>query len=187
MKFFVAAIPGVKGNSKRVVKKGGRPSLIGDPLARKRERELVALLAEFRPSAPLDGPLRLDVTFVMPIPSSFPKWKRAAALAGDVYPTRRPDRGNILKLVEDAMEGVFYRDDAQIVRGEVRKAYGDAPGYLIELEQLHETTFARGAPAPRAPRRPGRGGGALMRVKVGDRRREVIHEILHGGRGRRKT
>jgi len=34
------------------------------------------------------------------------------------------DRGNLLKLVEDAMNGLVYEDDSQICGGDVQKIWG---------------------------------------------------------------
>jgi len=143
----VRGVPGVKGNSKRIVqnRKTGAAFLIGDSKARKREKDLVSLLSEHAPPAPLEGPLRMDVVFVMPIPKSMSKWRKAAALDGrGVYPSKRPDRGNLLKLLEDALEACgFYRDDSQIVDGVVAKAYGETPGTRVWLTQLEEATRVR--------------------------------------------
>lgn len=61
------------------------------------------------------GPVALMVTAVMPVPASWPKWKREAAQAGEVAPTAKPDMDNIEKAVKDAMNGVVYRDDSQVV------------------------------------------------------------------------
>ena len=141
LEFFIAQTPTQKGNSKRILRgRGGVPFIASSSKHKKAEETLAARAYEHRPPAPLTGPVRLEVTFVMPIPSSLPKWARAAAVAGLIYPAKRPDRGNLLKLVEDALEGPFYGDDAQIVDGPVRKAYGETPGYRIVLEQIEEAT-----------------------------------------------
>ena len=63
----------------------------------------------------LEGALALDVSVLVAIPASWSKKKQAAAQAGDVRPTGKPDNSNMLKLIEDALNGVLWKDDAQIV------------------------------------------------------------------------
>lgn len=58
-------------------------------------------------------------------PKSVSKKKRAQMLSGDIRPTVKPDADNIAKAVCDALNGVAYKDDAQIVILGVRKAYAD--------------------------------------------------------------
>jgi len=70
------------------------------------------------PWEPLQGPLRLLVTAWLPMPKSIPKKRREAAL-----PTKRPDLDNYVKMVEDALLGYAFNDDAQIVTIEARKRY----------------------------------------------------------------
>lgn len=140
LEFFVPMKVAVKGNSKKIAKFGNRLAIIGDDKARAAEESLVARLLEHRPAAPMVGPVRLDVTFVMQVPLGFPAWKRKAAVEGRIHPDKRPDRGNALKLLEDALSGAFYVDDAQVVTGEVGKAYGEVPGYRITLTRLAQAT-----------------------------------------------
>lgn len=154
IEFFLPSKVAVKGNSKRIVKFGSRLALIGDEKARRAEETLVARLMEFRPAEPFAGPVRLTVTFVMGIAASWPRWKQQAALEGRLWPTSRPDRGNALKLIEDAMNGLFFVDDSQVVDGPVTKVYGQIPGYRIRLEELPQATKeseaarAKAAPTP---------------------------------------
>lgn len=64
---------------------------------------------------PTEQPVALTLTIVMPIPSSWPTWKRELAEAGQVLPTTKPDADNCEKAVKDALNGVCWRDDAQVV------------------------------------------------------------------------
>jgi len=140
LEFFVAQRPRQKGNSKRLIRVGRarRWMLVPRTDDKVAEDALAARVQAFRPPAPLFGPVRLDVTFCMPVPRSWPLRRREAALAGRELPAVRPDRGNLLKLVEDALEGPFYVDDGQIVAGEVAKVYAEIPGYRIRLGSLPE-------------------------------------------------
>lgn len=80
-----------------------------------------------RGEPPMDGPLALSVVAVLPVPTSWSRRKRDAAVAGAVWPTSRPDLDNYVKAACDALNAIVYRDDSQIVRMEAIKKYGDAP------------------------------------------------------------
>lgn len=71
---------------------------------------------EWLPRPPYEGPLQLQVTARMMKPLSKPKKKRC-------WPTGKPDWDNLGKLVSDALNGLVYRDDAQICRAFVEKDY----------------------------------------------------------------
>ncbi|MCA6391273.1 MAG: RusA family crossover junction endodeoxyribonuclease [Cytophagales bacterium] len=72
--------------------------------------------------------LGLMFVAVFPIPKKFTKAQRAAALVGDLRPTKKPDLSNIQKALEDGMNGVVYYDDCQITEsGGCKKIYGEIP------------------------------------------------------------
>ena len=50
------------------------------------------------------------------------------------YPTVRPDWDNLGKMVSDALNGLAYHDDKQIVSATVEKQYGDPERIEITLE-----------------------------------------------------
>ena len=54
------------------------------------------------------------------------------------WPTSRAngDRTNLLKSIEDALTGVVWHDDSQVVDGPVRKAYGDSDLIRIYVHEL---------------------------------------------------
>lgn len=82
---------------------------------------------------PLAGPLELEILAVMPIPASWPKKKRADALAGRVQPTGKPDFDNILKMC-DGLNAVVWQDDAQVTTlARPRKRYGAVPRLEITV------------------------------------------------------
>ncbi len=66
-------------------------------------------------------------------PASWSKKKRAAALAGEVYPTTKPDVDNIAKAVGDGANGVVWRDDKQIVDLRVRRRYAETPCLAVDV------------------------------------------------------
>ena len=89
-------------------------------------RALVAL-APWRERLPLQGPLVLCAVFTLPVPKSWSKKDRAAALDGSKRPTGKPDVDNLVKLATDALNGVVWVDDSQLVSVTMSKCYGDVP------------------------------------------------------------
>lgn len=79
--------------------------------------------------APLDGPLIVDFVFVMPRPRA-KVWKTKPMPR---YPhTGTPDRDNLIKSVQDALNGLVWADDAQIFDGRIEKwvASGDEQSHV---------------------------------------------------------
>lgn len=69
------------------------------------------------------------------VPASWSKKKIAAALAGQVHPTTKPDIDNVEKAVFDGLNGVIWRDDVQVVAVTKRKRYGATPGVTVEVSE----------------------------------------------------
>lgn len=92
-----------------------------------------------RPRNLFTGPLRVDLVFVLPIPSSWPAAEKAAAVTGAKLPVGRPDRDNLEKLVLDAMKGMFYVDDSQVCAGETTKIYGVDPRTEVRITPILES------------------------------------------------
>lgn len=78
--------------------------------------------------------LDLRVLAFYQIPASASKKKRAAMLAGEIRPTKKPDADNILKVVADSLNNVAYRDDAQIVDTQLRKFFSDQPRVEVIIQ-----------------------------------------------------
>lgn len=96
--------------------------------------------------APVEGALKVCVFASFPIPASWPKKRRQAALAGTARPTSKPDADNLLKIL-DALNQVVWRDDSQIVDGFVRKLYSETPELVVTVEVISEPA-AVSAPQP---------------------------------------
>lgn len=86
--------------------------------------------------APLSGPISLRLEIGVAIPRSWPKKRRALALDGLMWPTGRPDLDNQLKLIGDALNGIVWADDAQIVRAEVVRRYAEAPAAVLTVQEI---------------------------------------------------
>lgn len=73
----------------------------------------------------LEGPLLLEMDLYFQIPKSTRKKDVPLMLDKSIRPVKRPDLDNCLKAVSDALNGVAYKDDSQIVGAVLRKYYGD--------------------------------------------------------------
>lgn len=88
------------------------------------------------PAQPMVGPLRLEVLCIYAIPPSWTKAKQATARAGKVWKTTTPDHDNLVKQISDALNGIAYADDAQIVVSQVGKRYGYPERTEVRIRQL---------------------------------------------------
>jgi Holliday junction resolvase RusA-like endonuclease len=84
---------------------------------------------------PIGGPVAVDVVARFAVPVRTNKANRAAMLAGQVMPICTPDADNIAKNL-DALNGVAFTDDAQIVRLTVVKRYAETAGVTVTIEPL---------------------------------------------------
>lgn len=85
---------------------------------------------------PRGAALSVTVEAVCPVPESATKKQRAEMLAGRTMPTKKPDADNVLKIILDALNGVAYEDDRQIVALAIRKAYGEKPGVRVKIRTI---------------------------------------------------
>jgi Holliday junction resolvase RusA-like endonuclease len=83
----------------------------------------------------LEGPLAVNVRAYLPIPTSWPKKKKAAAALGTTRPVTKPDVDNIAKML-DALTGVVWHDDRQIADLYIRKEYSDKPALAVTVSRL---------------------------------------------------
>lgn len=88
---------------------------------------------------PMHGPLALRLEFRRQAPRSTPKRPTQRVPWPWAWMTK-PDCSNLAKPVEDALNGIAWLDDAQIVALTVEKRQGPdvLPGVLIELQCLDE-------------------------------------------------
>jgi len=83
----------------------------------------------------LETPVNLYLYIRAPIPKSLPKKRLEACLNGSEKPIKKPDASNVLKSVEDAMNGVVYKDDSQIVNIHVTKVYSSVSGIDVCVKE----------------------------------------------------
>jgi len=86
-------------------------------------------------SEPLETPVNLYLYIRAPIPKSYSKKKVADCLNGLEQPMKKPDSSNVLKSVEDAMNGVVYMDDCQIINHHITRVYSTLSGVDICVKE----------------------------------------------------
>lgn len=138
IQFFVAGIP-QPGGSKRgfLNKKSGRVNIVEDNKRSKDWRSVVAITAAEHIASPLSGALYVRVTFLLPRPKGHLRTgRRAGELRNSApeFPTTKPDATKLWRSTEDALKGIAWMDDSQVVAQHIRKEYGH-PGALIEIRE----------------------------------------------------
>lgn len=68
-------------------------------------------------------------------PKSTSKKRKLEMLEGKELPLKKPDMDNIVKVVADALNGVAYHDDTQIVYVAAKKCYSAMEGLDITVEE----------------------------------------------------
>ena len=87
---------------------------------------------------PFENAIRSEIEVFMPVPRSDSKKKKELKLSGKIRPTMKPDNDNIAKSVLDALNGLAYVDDKQIVELKVNKYYGAEAYVYVKLTELEE-------------------------------------------------
>lgn len=85
-----------------------------------------------------DIPLTCIITIYKGIPKSVSKKRSLKMLCQIIRPTTKPDIDNSVKSIFDALNGVAYHDDSQIVDLSVRKVYGETPKVEVEIYEYEE-------------------------------------------------
>ena len=88
---------------------------------------------------PFLGEVEVDICAYFEIPKSWSKKKQALAKERDLRPTKKPDCDNVAKMICDALNGLAYKDDAQVVSLRVYKYYTDElPRVSVIITGLEE-------------------------------------------------
>lgn len=139
-------VPGkaVGAGSKRALpRRGGGPPIVMDTTGQRGKdwRASVQHAANIEMSGRplLEGPLILEVRFYILRPKGHHRsGKHANELKPNApeYPVVTPDATKLVRAIEDAMNGVVWHDDKQVVSQHVYKFYGDKPGARVLVETM---------------------------------------------------
>jgi Holliday junction resolvase RusA-like endonuclease len=138
--FFVAGVAQPKGSARAFVPKGWTRPVITSANPRLKEwQTLVSLEAARHVSeGALDGPVVVELTFVLHRPATLPKKVQ--------HCTKKPDVDKLARSGLDALTGIVFKDDAQVVDLVAKKRYV-APGNVTGVH-------VRVWPAPFEPAQP---------------------------------
>ena len=88
-----------------------------------------------------DAMLRMSIIAWFSMPKSASRKRLEDMRCCNVRPTKKPDIDNIAKVVADSLNGIAYRDDAQIVGMTVGKYYNDTPKVTVIIEDYTAETY----------------------------------------------
>ena len=84
---------------------------------------------------PQKVPTEVSITAFYSIPK-VSKQKQALMESNTELPTKKPDIDNLAKIILDALNGIAYHDDAQIVRLTVQKSYSREPRVAVKISEV---------------------------------------------------
>lgn len=113
----------------------GRPIAISNPKTVSYEDAIRHAASLNRPPIPLTDMVVLTIRVYRSIPKSISKKKRELAIKGLLRPISRPDLDNYVK-VKDALNGIIWRDDSQVVRIVADKYYSETPRIEFEVSPI---------------------------------------------------
>ena len=136
--FFVPGKPMTAGSKRAFAHRHtGRIVVVDDCQGGKVWRKAVAYHAKNECKHVLTGPLVLEVAFVLKRPLSHRRKDGSTLPGAPRYPIVKPDATKMLRAVEDALTGIAWIDDAQVVRQVVTKRYAEG----LEQEGAHVTVY----------------------------------------------
>ena len=89
-------------------------------------------------------PVRITIKAMFKTPKSASERQRKLMIADELRPTKKPDADNIEKIIWDALKGVAWEDDAQIVESHCAKYWSseDYVTVMIDEADMHEVEKA---------------------------------------------
>lgn len=112
----------------------GHPRAI-DPHKSREMKQIISLMARERMAgrACMDGPLVMYLKVWRVPPKSWSRKRQEEAIDRNLGITSRPYCDDYLRLVQDALNGIVYRDDASIVAACVSKRWGRFSGMSVRV------------------------------------------------------
>lgn len=105
-----------------------------DPKKSRNYKSLVTMCCQRAYSGkPIDCPTEVHISAYFEVPKSYSKKRREECLIGHEFPTKKPDIDNIIKGILDAMNGVAYADDKNIICIQAMKWYAKVPKVEVEV------------------------------------------------------
>ena len=114
----------------------GRGIRLYDPKKTSDFKKELRAMAQGLDVEPLQDALSVEIWFYRAVQKSISKKEHVRRTTGHVRPTVKSDIDNYTKSTLDGLNGILWRDDAQIVDLNTHKYYSENPRIEIELEEL---------------------------------------------------
>ena len=85
---------------------------------------------------PTDKPLKVSITMYVEIPQSKSKKQKEKMLTGEIKPIVKPDVDNVAKSILDALNGIVYLDDKQIIELDIEKLYEKTSWTKVKIVEI---------------------------------------------------
>lgn len=118
----------------RASARGGRVRVYDPPKVHQFKNLLHGLALTQYKRPPLMGALEVDLIFYRPVQRSLSKTESARRLSNESKPIVKPDVDNYVKATLDALTGVLWHDDSQIVKLVSEKRYGETGKIIISVK-----------------------------------------------------
>lgn len=147
VRFFVCGIPAPKGSMRAFVSRGSRRVvMVHDNVRTKPWSEAVGWAARAAICvSPSKKPMGVWLDFTMPRPASHSTSTGKLRKGAPQWPVAKRDLDKLVRAVLDALTGIAWVDDGQVVRVHAAKHYQDSAnpllasvGCLVRLVELHE-------------------------------------------------
>lgn len=140
IQFFVPIVP-KPSNKRRAAIVGGHARVVQDKGVKSHQAAIAAIAAQHCPEKPVNVPVAVRILVLLPRPKVLNRISKNGEVLGDtgrLWHGSRPDADNLAKSVLDGLTA-FWRDDCLVASLQVDKliaAYGETPGYRVEIDTL---------------------------------------------------
>lgn len=114
--------------------RSGTSVVDANPKAKDWKMTVAAAAGAAYQGALLEGPLAVTFEFELPRPQGH-FGTRGLKPSAPSHPTVKPDVLKLARAVEDALSGIVYRDDSQIVCERLEKRYGERARLVVTIER----------------------------------------------------
>lgn len=84
------------------------------------------------------GLLSVQLWFIFRAPTRLRKAERERQETFGMFRRGKPDLDNLIKLVMDAANGILWKDDANVVKLEALRVYGESAKTTIKVSEIRE-------------------------------------------------
>lgn len=106
------------------------------PKSRQYKALVTKKLQQVYADKPMTCPVKITVKAYFSVPKSYSKHVMHDCLSGVQKPDKKPDADNIIKGIMDAMNGIAYEDDKQVVSMHVYKTYAPVGCVKVTIEEI---------------------------------------------------